>query len=57
MDQYYPWFKFFFLLGGVVKYEETKENEIGTEDKLNHNLYTLASLYWQFKINNTGQHI
>lgn len=29
----------------TVKYEETKENEIGTEDKLNHNLYTLASLY------------
>lgn len=45
MDQYYPWFKFFFLLGGAVKYEETKENEIGTEDKFNHNLYTLASLY------------
>ena len=31
--------------GGMAKYEETKENEFGTKDKLNHNLYTFASLY------------
>ena len=45
MVQFYPWFKFFPFLGGRVKYEETKENKIGTKDKLNHNLYTFASLY------------
>ena len=49
MVQFYPWFKFFPSLGGggggMVKYEETKENEIGTNDNLNHNLYTFASLY------------
>ena len=33
MVQFYPWFKFFPSLGGgMVKYEETKENEIGTND-------------------------
>jgi len=46
MVQFYPWFNFFsFLGGGMVKYEETKENKFGTKDKLNHNLYTFASLY------------
>ena len=48
MDQFYPWFKIFSFWGGgggTVKYEETKENKIGTKDKLNHNLYTFASLY------------
>ena len=34
---------FFPFWGGMVKYEETTDNEIGTKDKLNHNLYTLAS--------------
>ena len=33
MVQFYPWFKFFPLLGGRVKYKETKENKIGTKDK------------------------
>ena len=43
MVQFYPWLKFFSFLGGHGKYEETTDNEIGTKDKLNHNLYTLAS--------------
>ena len=39
MVQFYPWFKFYSFFGGTVKYEEIKENEIGTKDKLNHTTY------------------
>ena len=40
--QFYPWFKFSFLLSlGIVIHDnkfETKENKIWTKDKMNHNI-------------------
>ena len=47
--QFYPWFKFSFLLFlGIVMYNsefETKENKIWTKIKLNHSIYIKTIIY------------
>ena len=46
--QFYPWIKFYFLLFQThyhtLPYTITKENEIQTKDKLNHNKYTYTCI-------------
>ena len=48
MDQFYPWFKFYFLLfWGVINYDnefETKEKKFKLRIKLNHNIYNLLTI-------------
>ena len=49
MVQFYPWFKFYFLLlWGIVMYDsefETKENKISTKDKIEPGITYYAKFF------------
>ena len=52
MVQFYPWFKFYFLLNlGVVMYDnelKTKENKIETKDKIEPQQICMSVLHNRF---------